>query len=122
MPFTTPNMLINSNVYTSSTVETASLVTGSSPQQFGCKLLGFISSNASGSSGWVQLFDGYAAPSSGSKPILSVQTGAGLQSSLDCSVFNCVDCKLGIVLVLSSTLATYTPISNGLFNTVFWIQ
>ena len=122
MPFTTPNMLINSNIYTSSAVETASLVTGSSPQQFGCKLLGFIGSNASTTNGWIQLFDGYAAPSSGSVPILSVQTGTGLQSSLDCSVFNCIDCKLGIVLVLSSTLATYTPISSGLFITAFWIQ
>ncbi len=131
MPFTTPGMLINANQYsTQSTGETASLVSGSSPLLSGGKLLGLLVTNASGSAAWAQVFDGYAAPAGGSVPILNIGlaaggsafVGAGQQNSLDCSVFNCIDVKNGIVIVLSSTLNTYTAVSSGLVTFCAWIQ
>ena len=99
---------------TASTGETSSLVTGSSPIPFGAKLLGLIVSNVSGTAGWAQVFDGYATPSNSAVPLLNIQVASGAQNSLDCGVFNCLKVKNGIVVVLSSTINTYTPISSGL--------
>jgi hypothetical protein len=123
MPFVTKNEFVNANQYsTQSTGETASLVSSSTPLPYGGKLLGLIVSNVSRTNGWAQVFDGYAAPSSGSVPILNIQVGAGLQNSLDCSVFNCLAVTTGIVVVLSSTINTYTPISSGLVCFAAWIN
>ena len=126
MSLTTPGMLINANQYhTTSTGETASVVTGSSPLPYGGKLLGLLVSNVSATAGWAQVFDGYAAPASGSVPILNIALAAsgspGSQNSLDCSVFNCIDVKQGIVIVLSSTINTYTAVSSGLVTFCAWI-
>lgn len=115
------NQFINPIIYTSAAVETVSLVTGASPVLYGAKLLGMVISNASVTSGWAQVFDGNAAPSAGAAPMLSVQVAAGAQNSLDCSVFNHLPVKKGIVVVLSSTLATYTAISSGLFITAAYV-
>jgi len=103
------------SIYTSAALETVSLVTGSSPLLSGGKLLGFVATNASASTAYVQLFDGYAAPSGGSVPIVSILVQANSQVSFDASVFNCIPVKSGIVLALSSTLTTYTAVSSELF-------
>lgn len=102
--------------------ETASLVSGNTEATRSCKLLGLVVSNTSGTSGWAQIFDGYAAPSSGSVPILNIQVQAGLQNSLDCSAFNCLTTVNGIVIVLSSTINSYTPITSGLVTYAEWTQ
>src|ERR1017187_1107720 len=103
------------SIYTSAALETTALVTGSSPITNGVKLLGFLATNNSAALAYVQVFDGYAAPSAGAAPIICVQVPAGSQQSFDASVFNCVPMKVGIVIVLSSTLTTYTAVASQLY-------
>jgi hypothetical protein len=113
-------MSASSNRYTSTALETFSLVTGSVKVTSGVILAGFLAENTSGSNGWVQVFDAFAQPASGSVPAISVKVPSQTQISiLGCS--NIWDhYKQGIVIALSSTGPTYTPVSSALFVTAWW--
>lgn len=118
--FAVPADFIIPNVYhTAGSYETSSLVSGSSPVSNGVKLIGLTAMNA-GADGYVQIFDGYAAPSGGAVPIQIVKALSNTQVSLDLS-FGCLPLTTGCVVVLSSTGPTYTAISNSLWTTAFWI-
>lgn len=118
--FTSPNYLIVPSVYTSAAPETAALVSGPAPTS--AKLLGLIATNDGYAQAcWAQIFDGYGAPSTGAVPIVTLAVAVAGQASLDPGSFNCLPVANGIVVVLSSTAATYTPITNCLFATGFWI-
>lgn len=119
--------------YTSTALETFSLVTGPNnlnPTGTGyqtnpghCALLGFVVENASGAAGWVQVFDGYAQPTTGASPLMSlvVSNLAGQnQVSFGGNPNVNIRGKTGIVVALSSTRATYTPVTNGQFITAFY--
>ena len=109
------------NLYSSGAAETVSLVTGSSPLAFGAKLLKLIADSSSSSASWVQVFDGYAAPSSGAVPMLSLRLAANAQAVFDVGAANSLPVSSGIVVALSSTGPTYTAVSNHLFLTAMWI-
>ena|SRR5579872_5093715 len=106
------------NVYTSSALETTALVTGSSAVANPVRLLGMIYENTSNATGWVQVFDAFAQPSNGAKPLVSIKLSTVSQSSVDFPV--CLPCKNGITVVLSSTGPTYTAVNSALFVTAFW--
>lgn len=111
------------NVYSSSALETVSLVTGSSSLSAigGVKLLGLIADNASGATGWVQIFNGHTAPSGGAVPIVSLRVATVSQISLDCAGINCIPFSDGIVIALSSTGPTYTAVATNMFVSCFWV-
>lgn len=110
----------SSNVYTSSALETVSLVSGSTVLTRGGSLLGFLADNFSSSAGWVQVFDGHAAPSNAAVPIASFRVGATSQISVGLTAVVGISVNNGIVLALSSTGPTYTAVSTELFVTAFW--
>jgi|ERR1700678_311208 hypothetical protein len=123
----TEKTLISPNVYTSSSAfDSVALVSGSSPLLYAPKLLGFVAENTNGSTSWVQLFDGYAAPAGGATPILSLKALTATQVVFNPDAFNCISSpalNTGIVIALSSTGPTYTAISTHyLFLTAFWLQ
>ncbi len=122
MAFVATNMFVTPSVYHSAALETAALVTGSVPlvAPSGAKLLGFYATAGTGAS-FVQVFDGYAAPAGASVPLVSIAVPATSTAHFDATAFNCLPVTNGIVIVLSSTLATYTAISSQLFVTAFFI-
>ena len=117
-----PNQPIfnEANHYISTAPETTSLVTGSSPLSIGGHLVGLVCTNTSASSAFIQIFDGYAAPSSGASPLITLSVGAMSQQSLDSNCFHFQHCLQGIVVVLSSTLSTYTSIATSLHTQAWW--
>lgn len=112
----------NANRYTSAALETTSLVTGAVPLAYGhpATLLGLLYDNYDGYQDWVQIFDGYQQPSTGSVPLVSLRVFSGSQGSFGGESPTNITCVVGIVVVLSSTGATYTPVTNKLFTTAFW--
>lgn len=117
-----PNQPIfnEANHYISTAPETTSLVTGSSPLAIGGHLVGLICTNTSGSNAYIQVFDGYATPAGGSTPLMTLAVGAGAQQSLDSNCFHFQHCFQGIVVVLSSTLSTYTAVTSNLHTQAWW--
>jgi hypothetical protein len=120
--FVTKNFLIVPQVYSSAAAETVSLVSGSSPTLSGCKLIELFALNTNSSAEYLQLFDGYAAPSNGDVPLLVQSIGALGNEVLDFGSANCLPFQFGIVAALSSTAATYTAVSSHLFCTALFIS
>ena len=112
---TTQGIFYEPSIYTSAAAETVALVTGASAVLNGAKLLGFVAHNTSSSTAYVQVFDAYAAPPPSAVPIASIQVMASSMTSFDAGVFNYIPMKYGIVIALSSTLATYTAVTTHLF-------
>jgi len=118
----TQEMFVNPNIYSSAALETVALVTGGANLANGARLLGFVANNNSASAAYVQVFDKSSAPSGGAVPLLVVNIAATSQQSVDCNCLNCLPVVNGIVIALSSTLATYTQVATQLFVTAAWIQ
>lgn len=106
--------------YTSAALETVSLVTGSSQLSIPALLLGLVAENTDSQTNYVQVFDGYAAPTAGAVPLVSLKTAAGVQISLEGLSFYGLAVSKGIVLALSSTGPTYTAVANKMFVTAWY--
>ena len=110
-------------VNNSGNYETFSLVTGSTPVQSRVRLLGLIYENISGSNAYVQVFDGNSQPTTGAFPLVWLQISAGNQASVDFGSGQvCYPFNTGIVVGLSSTPLSYTPVANSLGIVVFWTK
>jgi hypothetical protein len=121
------------SIYCSQAAETWSLVLNIKGQstyvvgQYNSSILyGFIVENLSGSTAYVQVFDGYVQPTTGTASLFCNIPVPGLAGSnvtsfggngLEDINFHC---KSGIVVALSSTRYTYTPITNGQAITAFF--
>jgi hypothetical protein len=124
MVCTLPKVFRDPSVYTSSGLETVSLVTGTSHLPFpqGAGLLQLFAYN-SGSAGFVQVWDGYASPTDGyldQSLLLSYPIASSGAVSLEFTTSNWLPVTVGIVVVLSSTVSTYTALSSSLFCTALW--
>lgn len=117
------NFFVTPKVYhTAGGNESVSLVTGSTAlPSNGGKLLGLIALNAA-ADGYIQIFDGIAAPTGGDVPIISIKALSGTQVSLDLGVANCLPVQRGIVVALSTTGPTYTAGGSNMWVTAFWIN
>ena len=89
------------------------------------RFLGFVAENPSASTRWVQVFDGYAHPSDGAVPIISIKLLTVTQGSFDAVLMGGLWFTTGCVIAVSSTGPTYTAVtagaSDGAFVTAFWV-
>ena len=112
------------SVYVSAAPETVALVTGAVPTSTGVGLLQLFAFSSSGSDGYVQVWDGYADPAdgyTGQKLMVSYVIKSDTALQLDFTPSHWLPTKQGLVIVLSSTQATYSSVAGSkLFCTALW--
>lgn len=90
-----------------------------------CKLLKLIVENGSSSIRWLQVHDGYEAPTAGDVPVVSIKLAASTQTTLSLEDVGGLPLSVGCVLTVSSTGPAYTAVtassSDGAFINAFWI-
>jgi hypothetical protein len=85
-------------------------------------LLKLLATNQVSSTRFVQIFDAAATPSPGASPLAELQVAGNTQGSLDFLVSHWLPLVNGLVIVSSTTSATYTAGGNAdLFLNVLFI-
>ncbi len=87
-----------------------------------CRFMGMVVENQTGSTVYAQIHDGYATPSNGSVPVLSVKLTANAQATILLPAVHAVSLSSGLTICSSSTGKTLTVgAPTDLFITAFWV-
>lgn len=87
-----------------------------------CRFMGMLVTNQTGGTVYAQIHDGYATPSLGAVPKLSVKLIANAQASVLLPASHSLALSAGMVICSSSTDKTLTVgAPTDLFITAFWV-
>lgn len=112
------NEFILPNVYTSPSTGDGY----ANPVDGSCRFLGMVVANQTGGTLYAQVHDGYATPSNGEVPKLSIKLTANAQQMVLLPSHLSIPLSSGLVICSSTTEKTLTVgAPTDLFITAFWV-